>query len=112
MDDQEHRAALKEFEDGLPREHAEKEAYEGYLKEHHQSAAAHHLRGMRAAQASGDLDEAKLHGEAYHHHMTKLGHDSMDQVPDEIKALTEDEGKTRHYKFKAHPADKLLISEE
>lgn len=44
--------------------------------------------------------------------MTKLGHDSMDQVPDDIKALTEDEGKPRQYKFKAHPADALLINGE
>lgn len=112
MDDLERRAALKEFEDGMPRSQAETAAYEEYLREHHSAAAAHHLRGLRAAQAAGDLDEARIHGEAYHQHMTKLGHDSMDQVPDYIKALTEDEGKPRHYKFKAHPADALLINGE
>jgi hypothetical protein len=103
-------AAWKEFGEGTPRKQAEQEAYDEYAKTQHQKAAAHHLRGMRAAQASGDLDESRLHGEAYHHHMLSLGHDPTDQVPDEIKALVEDEGKARHYKFKSHPADGLLGS--
>jgi len=111
-DDLERRAALKEFEDGMPRKQAEDAAYQEYLTEHHSAAAAHHLRGLRAAQASGDIDEARIHGEAYHQHMTKLGHDSMDQVPDSIAKLVEDEGKPRHYKFKAHAADALLMKED
>ena len=109
--DLEHHAAMLEFGEGYPRKQAEEAAYGAYMREHHQQASAHHLRGMRAAQASGDLSEANLHGEAYHHHMTNLGHDSLDQVPPEIHALTEAEDRHTHYKFKAHPADRLLNQE-
>lgn len=101
-------AAIKEFEENLPREEAEKHAYADYLKEQHTTACAHHLRSMRAAAASGDTSEAKLHGEAYHHHMGKLGYDSMDMVPEEVQALLDDESKKTHTKFKSHPADSLL----
>jgi hypothetical protein len=93
----------------MPRKDAERAAYEGYLKEHHTKAAAHHLRGLRAAQASGDDSEARLHGEAYHHHLTRLGHDSLDETPPEVAALTEAEDRGRHYKFKSHPSDRLLL---
>lgn len=107
----EHRAALLEFGDGIPRHQAEEQAHSEYIAQVHREAAAHHLRGLRAAQASGDHAEARKHGESYHHHMTRLGHDSMDQVPDDIKELVEDEEKSTHYKFKAHAADKLLFPE-
>lgn len=111
MDELERLAALAEFEEGLPRSHAETKAYGTYLQQHHTAAAAHHLRGMRAAQAAGDLSEASLHGEAYHQHLSKLGYDSIDEVPETVKALLEDEGKPKHYRFKAHPADALLVGE-
>lgn len=111
-DDLETRAALLEFGDGVPRSQAEDRAHREYLQEQHRTAAAHHLRGLRAAQASGDLEEARRHGEAYHQHLTRLGHDSMDQVPDDVKELVEDEERGTHYRFKAHGADRLLEPEE
>lgn len=106
--DLERAAALKEFGNGMDREDAEKQAYHEYLRDQHVHAAAHHLRGLQAAQGSGDLEEARLHGEAYHHHMSRAGFDSMDRVPEEVRGIMEHEGKGRHYKFKAHPADVLL----
>ena len=105
-------AALKEFGEGKPRSHAEEESYQTYKRNQHLAAAAHHLRGMRAAQATGDLDEARLHGELYHRHMGELGFDSADQVPDEVKALVEHEGKAKQYKFKAHGADQFIMPSE
>lgn len=101
-------AAHKEFVEGASREDAEEAAYQEYTQKQHQAAAAHHLRGMRAAQASGDLSEAALHGEGYYRHMHALGHDPIEQVPDDIKNLVESEEKTKHYKFKPHAADNLL----
>jgi hypothetical protein len=105
-------AALKEFGEGTPRSQAEKEAYKEYKRNQHLQASAHHLRGMRMAQAGGDLDEAAMHGEAYSHHMDALGLDPIDQVPDEVKALLEAEDKPRQYRFKAHGADAFLTQTE
>jgi len=107
--DLEHEAALYEFEQGLPREDSEALSYASYKAKHHRQGAAHHLRGMRAAQAAGDADEAQKHGVAYSLHMTELGHDPLDPVPDEIKKLAEGEGLKTHYKFKAHGADHFLV---
>lgn len=107
--DLEYSAAIHEFEHGLPREEAEGEAYKSYKNKLHREGAAHHLRGLRAAQASGDIDEAHKHGVAYSLHMGELGHDPMDAVPDEIKKLAEGEGLKSQYKFKSNQADALLL---
>lgn len=103
----EHEAALNEFEHGNERSEAEKKAYQSYKAKFHREGAAHHLRGLKAAQASGDIDEAHKHGVVYALHMEALGHDPMDAVPPEINELIKD-GK-KQYKFKAHNADKFLI---
>jgi hypothetical protein len=110
-DELERDAALLEFEHGLPREQAEKQAYDSYSKKHHQAGAAHHLMGLRAAQANNDLEEAKKHGIAYGFHLNALGLDPLDQVPDEINELINEDGRKSHYKFKAHPSDKFFLAE-
>lgn len=102
-------AAIKEFEHGFSREDAESEAYAEYAKENHLQAAAHHLRGLRAAQANADMDEAQKHGVAYGIHMGALGYDPMDQVPEDVQALVTAEDRKPAYKFKAHAADRLLL---
>jgi hypothetical protein len=98
---------MREFGDGLPREEAEEAAYKEYSDNLHRVGAAFHLRGMKAAQAAGDLDEARLHGDAYKAHMDSLGHDTMDQVPPEIANLA-DSKVDKVYKFKPHLSDSLL----
>lgn len=107
--DLERDAALNEFEHGLPREEAEEQAYRSYKNKHHSEGAAHHLRGLKAAQEAGDIDEAHKHGVAYSLHMNELGHDPMDAVPEDIKKLAESEDKPKVYKFKAHKADAFLV---
>lgn len=107
--DLERAAALNEFEQGMHREDAEEQAYSDYRRGHHSKGAAHHLRGLKAAQEAGDLDEAHKHGALYSAHMGELGHDSMDKVPDDIKKLAEDEGKPKVYKYKSNAADQLLL---
>lgn len=107
--DLEHRAALKEFEGGLPRGQAEEEAHRDYSREHHLQAAAHHLRGLRGAQGAGDIEEARKHGMAYSLHLNALGHDEFDAVPPEIQALTEAPDRKSQGRFKAHAADRLLL---
>lgn len=102
-------SAIKEFEHGLSREDAEAEAYAEYTKQNHLEAAAHHLRGLRAAQANGDMDEAQKHGVAYGIHMGQLGYDPLDQVPEDVQALVTAEDRSPTYKFRAHKADRLLL---
>lgn len=108
LDHLERGAALYEFRDGLSRQDAEAKSYEDYAQEHGHAAAAHHLLGMRAAQATGDLKTAALHGSAYHLHMTALGYDPLDAVPSKVSALVEAEGREPHLKFKGHKADALV----
>jgi len=106
----EREAALKEFGDGHSREEAERLAYKAYKDKHHTDGAAFHLRGLKAAQSAGDVDEAKKHGSAYAMHLSALGLDSMDEVPDTVKKLAESDGKPTVHKFKSHPADHFLLS--
>jgi hypothetical protein len=58
-------AALHEFRDRMPRNEAEDRAHTAYRRDHHLTGAAHHLNGMRAAQAAGQMEEAKKHGAMY-----------------------------------------------
>lgn len=111
-DELEHNAALFEFEHGIPRKEAEARAYDDYRKSHHRDGASHHLRGMRAAQASGDLEEARKHGIAFAMHMEALGHDPMDEVPEEIRALAEGDDKKPFAKFKAHKGDSFFLDKQ
>jgi hypothetical protein len=105
-------AALLEFGHGMHREDAEKHAYANYKVQHHQHAAAHHLRGLKAAQAAGDIEEAQKHGVAYSLHMENLGHDPMEAVPPNIRALAEAEDKPKAYKFKSHAGDALILPKQ
>lgn len=107
--DLEHGSALYEFEQGFPRSDAEERSYKDYRTKHHREAAAHHLRGLRAAQASGDIEEAHKHGVVYGLHMNELGYDPMDAVPDDIKALAEGDKLKTQYRFKTHGSDDFLL---
>lgn len=109
--DLERRSAVHEFENGMPREQAEEQAHRDYSREHHLQAAAHHLRGLRSAQGSGDVEEARKHGVAYAMHLNSLGFDEFDQVPQEIQALVDAPDRKSHSKFKAHQADRLLLND-
>jgi hypothetical protein len=104
------RAGHLEFNEGKSKQEAEHIAHSEYAKKHHIDAAAFHLRGAQAAIASSDRDEAKKHGTMYNLHMKKAGLDPMAPAPKEI---TEHESnKNRHYKFKAHSNDALVLDDE
>jgi hypothetical protein len=103
-------AAVNEFHHGMDRESAEKHALDEYRREHHARAAAHHLMGMRAAQASGSHDDAKKHYDMYGLHLKALGHETHEAVPGEVKRYTEGENVDRAYHFKGHGADQFLVN--
>lgn len=102
-------AAVHEFGNKIPRHEAEEKAYEDYKKEQHGRAAAHHLQGMKAAHASGNMDEARKHGLLYDQHVKHLGHDSsIGPVPDSVSRYAAEEDKGP-YKFKAHHGDRFVL---
>jgi hypothetical protein len=110
VSDLEQRAAVAEFRDRLPRAEAEAAAHREYRREHHLDAAAHHLRGMRAAQASGDGDDAKKHRVMYDLHLKEMGVDG-DEVPADVRArAAASEGKERAYKFRPHRGDAFVVA--
>lgn len=102
--DLETRAAIHEFHNKLPRSEAESKAHEDYMKDQRERAAAHHLAGMRAANAVGDKESARKHWLMYDTHARALGHDSIGAVPHEVEAKMEAEP-SKLYRFKAHKAD-------
>lgn len=105
--DLEQRSALYEFKHRMARADAEHRAHHEYTKDKHREAAAYHLQGLKAAQASGSQEEGHKHGLLYQLHMKKLGLDPMDAVPHEIQSLADKQEK--FYKFKPHRGDVFLL---
>ncbi len=104
-------SALNEFAHNMPRAEAEEKAYSDYRRGEHQRAAAHHLRGIKSSQGSGDRNEALKHSSLYQLHMEKLGLDPWKETPPEIQLHMNDENKPSVYKFKATPGDALVLDE-
>lgn len=107
--DLDRRAAVHEFKGGMERGAAEDQAHKDYVKENHLDAAAHHLAGIRAAQAVGDMQAARKHGVLYDLHASGAGHNPLEPVHSEVEArLAANVG--RHYRFKSHRGDALLLN--
>jgi hypothetical protein len=85
-------------------------AYDDYRKKHHQTAAAFHLKALKAAQASGATEEAQKHQLSYGMHLMSLKHNPYGPTPPEIMAAAQDPNLAVEYKFKAHPADSFLLA--
>lgn len=110
--DLEMRAAMHEFSGKMPRSQAEQKAHDDYVKDHRLEASAHHLSGMRAAQATGNHEAAYKHWLMYDMHAKALGHESVGTVPPEIEAkLAEGNGQGKQYSFKAHKGDLYAFNE-
>lgn len=104
----EQHAAVNEFGQKMPRAAAEAMAYGHYAKKQRVQAAAHHLAGMKAAQAAGDMESARKHGAMYALHSKALGHDVAGPAHPAVQAeLANAPGK---YKFRAHAADALALA--
>lgn len=104
-------AAVHEFGGKYPRHEAEARAYSLYRKKQLAIGAAHHLKGARAAQAVGDMDEAQKHGTLYTLHLKELGHESIGPIPEEVRHHLDKTDGEKHYKFKVHPADAFLLND-
>jgi hypothetical protein len=108
--DLESRAAVFEFKHRMARPDAEHRAHHEYKQDKHREAAAYHLQGLKAAQASGSQEEGQKHGMLYQLHMKELGLDPMGPVPHEIQGLADKQEK--FYRFKAHRADGFLLQDK
>jgi hypothetical protein len=107
----EHAAALNEFRDKMPRPEAEEKAHGDYVQRQHTEAAAHHLSGMKAAHASGDMEAARKHGVMYELHSKALGHKAVGPAhPDVLAHMEKKPGGV--YKFKAHRGDLFAIDKK
>ena len=111
VQDLELRSAVGEFQDKLPRHEAEERAYSDYQKEHREKAAAHHLDGMKGAQAVGDKETAMRHSLLYQMHLKALGHPEIGPVPPEIQRHVDAEDKKSPVKFKAHAGDLFALQD-
>jgi hypothetical protein len=103
-------AAVNEFGLKMPREQAEDEAYHQYLyhpsKGQHAQAAFHHLSGMKAAHASGDMDAARKHSLMYNLHAKALGKSPVDAARELSMHIKEP---AKVYRFKAHRGDAFAV---
>ncbi len=106
-------AALHEFEGKMPRHEAEDRAYGDYKRRQHTEAAAHHLLGIKLAQAAGDQREARKHGLMYSFHVQHLGHDPIGPVPKEVEQHRHGSGgpPPKVYTFKPHLGDIFVLSD-
>lgn len=104
------KAAMHEFKDRLPRDQAEEKAHNAYRRDQHMVGAAHHLQGMKASQALGQVEEGKKHAAMYHLHMKQLGMDPDAEPPAEIRQRIKAPDAQKLLRFKAHPADMFALT--
>jgi hypothetical protein len=106
-------AASAEHEFGaskMPRAQAEEHAYAQYKHKNHQSGAAHHLRNLRVAVASGDREEAERHSTLYKLHMQAMGHNANQNAPPEVEDAARKPMTEKMHASRSHKSDALLMS--
>lgn len=103
--DLETNAAVNEFGLKMPRDKAEEGAYLDYVKGQRQQAAGHHLAGMRAARAAGDMEAARKHGLMYKLHSEALGNEPVGPVHPEV--ASQEQG--YKMKFRPHRGDLFAL---
>lgn len=105
-------AAVNEFGLRMPREQAEDEAYRQYLyhpqRGQHAQAALHHLRGMKAAHAAGDMNTARDHSLMFNLHAKALGKQPHEVARDLQSQMQNLPAMT---KFKAHRGDAFAVTQ-
>jgi hypothetical protein len=103
------KAAIYEFHHGMDRSKAEERVKHEDRVERHQKAAAHHLDGMRAANAIGNHEDAQRHHGMYSLHVKALGHDPSGAVHPDVMRHREGDERSHAYNFKSHEDDQFLV---
>ncbi len=103
------KAAIFQFHHGLDRAAAEQRVKHEDRVERHQKAAAHHLDGMRAANAVGNHEDAQQHHGLYTLHVKALGHDPATAVHPDVSKWQGKNAEKHAYTFKGHGDDQFLV---
>lgn len=101
------RAAILELRGKLPRDQAERQAHQDYLKDQAYRASAHHLLGIRASIASGNDAAATRHGQSYATAMRAAGHGPLESPPQQVLDYIKD-AKNKVFSFKEHESDGIF----
>jgi|ERR1700690_271851 len=109
--DLEVRSAIHEFSSKLPRHEAEEKAHNDYKRDKVIESAAHHLKGLKAAHAVGDIETARKHGICYKLAMDELGHKDLLSPPDEVTDKAKNSSDEIHH-FKSHKGDYFTLPKE
>jgi len=110
LNDLETLAGVHEFGNKMPRHEAEKKAYGDYVEDQRLSAAAHHLAGLKAAQAAGNQPAAIKHGQMYSLHSQALGHEAIGEPHKHVAARMQNIKGIAN--FKAHKGDYFALPPE
>jgi hypothetical protein len=114
----EHKAGIKEFEEGLPQESAETATMHEYLLEQHLDGASHHMSQLRAHANQGNKALGNNHERMYKLHLGKLAQldphvygkalNSGDTHPN-ITAKVKNDAKASD-RYNSHKSDILLFN--
>ena len=104
------RAALKEWQDKLPRHEAEDKAYSDYKTKELEDACAHHYSGCQAGFAAGDTEASKRHALMLTLGLKALGHDGI-KVPEHIVNRSK-HTPSKVYSFKNHKSDAFILGDK
>lgn len=103
-------AAINEAHFGMKRPEAEEKAYKDYKHEQLVEAAAHHLSGMKASHAAGNMEAAHKHGLMYGLALRQLGHKDLVNPPDEVAQHAKNTPSEDIARFKGHRADAFSLA--
>jgi hypothetical protein len=92
----------------MPRDKAEGNAYDEYVKRQRLQAAAHHLAGMKAAHAGGDQETARKHSLMYKLHSEALGNEPVGPVHPDVAA----QESAYKMKFRPHKGDLYALEKK
>jgi len=107
------RAALKEFHEKMPRHEAEAAAHKDYVHDQLVEAAVHHLTGLKAAHAAGDMETAKKHGVMYGLCVKRIdpkANIAGEPPPDVATRAKNSPG--QGFRFRAHAGDAFALPEK
>ena len=104
-DDLDMRSAVLEHIHRLPRHEADEKAHSDYRHDKLVEAGAHHLSGMKASNAAGNMEAAQKHGVMYGLALKALGHDDLMDPPDEVVTASKNTPSESIARFKSHRGD-------
>lgn len=103
-------ASINQHHYGMEPSKAEEKAWNDYRREQLVEAAAHHLTGMKASHAAGNMEASRKHALMYGLALRQLGHKDLATPPDEVLKASKNTPSEEIGKFKAHKADAYSLA--